>query len=312
MNKTQFTKEVTKLQMTSTPLYRDLIQIISSRLTSLLDKPEETADGIVRALWHKAAGLSVSVQHASELELPMLDDPAIVRLRDLVAQRLAGVPLAYLTGLQQFMGLELLVDRGALIPRKETELLCQSAIDALRGMVSLRETVMVVDVCTGSGNLAVAVAHYVPQARVFASDLSPEAVALARRNARHFGLEERVEVREGDLFAPFENSFFYGNVDLLTCNPPYISSRKVDTLPDEIIGHEPRLAFDGGPFGVKILNRFIQESPRFLRKGGRIVFEVGLGQGPAILQKLRSNGTFREVVPIKDRSDEVRVITACY
>ena len=164
--------------------------------------------------------------------------------------------------------------------------------------------------CTGSGNLAVALAYHVPQARVFASDLSPESAELAKQNVRHLGLEERVEVRQGDLLGPFEDPLFYENVDLITCNPPYISSKKVDTMPGEIIEHEPRMAFDGGPFGIKIVNRFIQEAPRFLRKGGWIAFEVGLGQGPAIQQRLDRNDKFRETIPIKDSSGNVRGIMA--
>ena len=296
--------------MISTALYRELVQYISIRLVSLPDKPEETPDGIVRALWHKAAGVSMSVQRAGEVSPPALSDPEVERLRELVAQRIAGVPLAYLTGRQRFMGLDLLVDRGSLIPRKETELLAQSALDVLRGLASQGDRLTVIDTCTGSGNLAVALAHHVSQAHVFASDLSPDAVELARRNVRHLGLQERVEIREGDLLAPFEDFSFHENVDLITCNPPYISSKKVDTMPGEIAGHEPRMAFDGGPFGVAILNRFVQEAPRFLRKGGWMAFEVGLGQGAALVRRLSQNDIFRDVVPIKDGLGNVRGIIA--
>jgi len=296
--------------MNSTALYQELIEHISIHLVSLPDKPEETPEGIVRALWHRAAGASMSVQRASEVSPPALGDFEVERLRELVAQRIAGVPLAYLTGRQRFMGLELLVDRGSLIPRKETELLAQSALNVLRGLVRQGDRVTVIDTCTGSGNLAVALAHHVSQAHVFASDLSPDAVELARQNVRHLGLEERVEVRQGDLLVPFEDSSFHEKVDLITCNPPYISSKKVDTMPGEIVEHEPRMAFDGGPFGVAILNRFVQEAPRFLRKGGWMAFEVGLGQGAALIRRLGQNDTFREVLPIKDGLGNVRGIIA--
>ena len=296
--------------MISEGLYQELVQKISAHLTSLPDKPEETPEGVLRALWHLAAGDAMSVQRASEVPLPELDASAITTLHELVARRIAGVPVAYITGRQRFMGLELLVERGSLIPRKETELLGQSALEVLRKLASLRETVTAIDVCTGSGNLAVALAYHVPQAHLFASDLSQEAVDLARKNVRHLGLEGRVEVRQGDLLAPFESPLFYENADLITCNPPYISSRKVDTMPGEIIAHEPRMAFDGGPFGINLLNRFIQEAPRFLRKGGWIAFEVGLGQGPAIQQRLDRNERFRETVPIQDPAGNVRGIMA--
>src|SRR4030067_3596552 len=151
------------------------------------------------------------------------------------------------------MGLELLAGRGALIPRLETEWRGHAALETLQMLAREREVPTVVDVCTGSGNLALALAHYEPKARVFASDLSGEAVTLAKRNAQHLGLGNRMEVREGDLLAPFDEPVFHANVDLLVCNPPYISSRKVDTMPNEILEFEPRLAFDGRPLGLKNL-----------------------------------------------------------
>jgi release factor glutamine methyltransferase len=99
-------------------------------------------------------------------------------------------------------------------------------------------------------------------------------------------------------------------VDLLVCNPPYISSKKVDVMPNEIINFEPRLAFDGGPLGIRILQRLIREAPRFLRKGGALAFEVGLGQGPAIIQRLNHANYFTDISPISDSNSEIRGIVA--
>ena len=292
----------------------DLFQEFSAQLiaglNALPDKPEETPDGTLRALWHLAAGTPLSIQTACEATLPTLDEEAMIRLTNLITRRMAGVPLAHLTGRQRFMGLELLAGKEALIPRKETELLGRAALDALQGLAQHRDEVTVVDVCTGSGNLALGLAYFEPKARVFASDLSGEAVVLARRNVQHLGLSDRVEVREGDLLAPFDEPVFHGNVDLLVCNPPYISSKKVDTMPNEIIEFEPRLAFDGGPLGIKILQRLIREAPRFLHKGGSLAFEVGLGQGPAIIQRLNHARSFTEIRPIVDDTGEVRAIVA--
>jgi len=293
-----------------TQLYQELLHAVSARLTTLPDKPEETPEGIVMSLWHLAAGSPMSLQLAGRTALPPLDDMAAARLRELVARRLSGVPLAHLTGRQQFMGLELLADRRALIPRRETELLGQSALTLLRDLATRHDQPTVIDVCTGSGNLAVALAYYVPQARLFASDLSPDAVELAKRNVLHLGLEKRVEVRVGDLLEPFDRPSFHGMVDLITCNPPYILSRNVDGLPKEISDHEPRSAFDGGPFGVKIMNRFIREAPKFLRRGGWIAFEVGLGQGAAILKRFDGHADYREALPITDDSGNIRGIMA--
>jgi len=285
-----------------------LLAQLAAGLRLVPDKPEETAETTLRALCLAAAGNPVSARKAASHALPLLDDAGFAKLRDLLAQRLAGTPLAYLTGRQQFMGLELCAGPEALIPRAETELLGQVSLDLLRGAAAHKDEPVVLDVCTGSGNLALALAHYVPKARVYAADLSSAALTLAQRNARCLGLESRVEFREGDLLAPFDEPGFQGRVDLLVCNPPYISSGKVATMPHEIIGHEPRLAFDGGALGIRILERLIREAPRFLRQGGFLAFEVGLGQGPALVKRMSAG--YSQVRPIEDQAGAVRVIVA--
>jgi len=147
----------------------------------------------------------------------------------------------------------------------------------LKSLADEHADVAAIDVCTGCGNLALAMAHYEPRAMVYGADLSEDAIGLAQRNVHFLGLQDRVQVRCGDLLGPFNEQAFYGRVDLLVCNPPYISSGKLETLPSEIIAYEPRLAFDGGPFGVRILQRLMREAPRYLRFGGWLAFEVGLG-----------------------------------
>lgn len=291
-------------------LFQEMTDRLSVGLNLLPDKPEETSDSTLRALWHAAADAPVSVEKASALPLPALGVTGVERLRTLIAQRLAGVPLAHLTGRQHFMGLELLAGKEALIPRRETELLGGAALAVLRSLAAGDDEVLVVDVCTGSGNLALALAFHEPKARVYAADLSTEAVALATRNARHVGLGQRVEFRAGDLLAPFDEVAFLGRVDLLVCNPPYISARKVDTMPGEIIGHEPRLAFDGGPLGIRILERLMREAPRFLTAAGILMFEVGLGQGPAILKRLAGNKDYTTLKSFTDAAGEIRAILA--
>jgi release factor glutamine methyltransferase len=290
--------------------FQQLITRLSAGLTLLPDKPEETPDSTLRALWHAAANAPVSVQGVGTLPLPELDTAGMDRLQMLIEQRVTGIPLAHLTGRQHFMGLELLAGKEALIPRRETELLGRGALEVLQGLAAERDRVTVVDVCTGSGNLALALAYHVVKAQVFAADLSGEAVALARRNACHLGLEGRVEFRDGDLLAPFNEPIFIGQVDLLVCNPPYISSKKVDIMPGEIIGHEPRLAFDGGPLGIRIVERLMREAPRFLCKGGFLAFEVGLGQGPALVKRLAGNKSYTNYRVLEDEHGDIRAIVA--
>ena len=232
-------------------------------------------------------------------------------LERFVEQRISGVPLAHLSGRQRFMGLELLAGPQALIPRRETELLARAAIDTLRNQVLAEQgQATVIDACTGCGNLTVAMAHADPRSQVFASDLSVDAVDLARRNVEHLCLGAQVELRVGDLLQPFDEPRFHRAVDIITCNPPYISTKKVETMPSEIIGFEPRLAFDGGALGVRLLQRLIREAPRHLREGGWLLVELGLGQGPAVMQRMSGTGGYTQVAGLADRDGQVRVVVA--
>ena len=291
-------------------LYRVLLSQFETHLEILKDKPEETPVSTLRALWFTAAGDTRSVQAAETGELPALNDDEAEQLKIFTQKRLQGVPLAHIIQRQQFMGVELLAGPEALVPRKETELLGHAALDLIKEINAINGSSVVMDVCTGAGNLAIAYAVHAPESRVFAADLSIDAVNLARRNAEFVGVANRVEFRDGDLLTPFDQIDFLNSVDLLSCNPPYISSAKVDTMHFEIAKHEPRLAFDGGPFGVKILQRLIQESPRYIKPGGWLAFEVGHGQGPAWAKRINNHKDFSAAHVVNDDAGEIRVILA--
>lgn len=309
--------------------YRNLCERLASGLALLPDKPEESPDSTLRALWHTAAGNPVSAAAALHGDLP---EPGVDTFGDVLEQfitrRLAGEPLAHITGRQQFMGLEMLSGPQALIPRAETEQLAWACIDLLLQLDARERPARVIDVCTGSGNLAFAIAHHVPDVEVFGADISEEAIAFAQRNGLHLGLHARVQFVSGDLLAPFETPEFLGRIDLVVSNPPYIASSSVDAadmvvcappyihsskvgrMAGEIANHEPRLAFDGGPFGVTIMLRLIEDAPRFLRPGGWLAMEVGLGQGPALIRRLERNTAWQEVRGLVDGNGAVRVILA--
>jgi release factor glutamine methyltransferase len=295
--------------LTDTSLFEHLLAELADGWQGLPDKPEETPEGTLHALWHAAAGEPMCVERAASVPLPSLCETRVTELSALVTRRLAGVPLAHLTGRQQFMGIEMLAGPQALIPRKETEILGQAAQEELRRLVEERGPATVIDLCTGCGNVVLALAHQEPRGRFLASDLCPEALDLARQNARHLGLEPRVEFREGDLLAAFDGDFL-GQVDLITCNPPYISSLKVGDMPDEISAHEPRLAFDGGSFGVTILFRLVREAPVFLKPDSCLCLEVGRGQGEPLVSRLTKGGQFREVRGVSDARGEIRALVA--
>lgn len=292
--------------MAGTALYDSLLATLRGELRTLPDKPDESAEATLQALWHRASGRALSVQAAQETPLPSLDAAGEAALQSLLARRLAGVPLAHLTERERFMGLEMLAGPQALIPRRETELLARTAIS----LVAEGSPALVLDVCTGSANVAAAIAAARPLARVQAADLSAEAIALAARNLELLGLGGRVSLHQGDLLGAFDAAALAGTVDVLSCNPPYISAARRATMDAEIAAHEPSLAFDGGPLGVRILQRLIKEAPAWLRPGGWLVFEIGAGQGKAVSDRLRADGRYEAIQPVADEAGEIRVLKA--
>jgi release factor glutamine methyltransferase len=179
------------------------------------------------------------------------------------------------TGRQSFLGVELLCGQGALVPRPETELLGRTAIEKV---AAAGDAPRVIDVCCGAGNLACAIATHVPGARVWATDLTDGCVGWTRRNVEQLGLGARVTVRQGDLFAGLAGEALEGTVDVIVCNPPYISTGRLAGDRAALLEHEPREAFDGGPYGLTIHQRVLKEALPFLKPGGWLLFEIGEGQ----------------------------------
>jgi release factor glutamine methyltransferase len=213
----------------------------------------------------------------------------------LIEKRIKGVPIHYLVGEKEFMGLPFYVDERVLIPRFDTEVLCETVIHWLRAHPGQRR---LADIGTGSGALAVSLVHYIPDLRVTAVDCSDAALAVARRNAETHGVTDRITFRRGDLLSPVSE------VDAIVSNPPYI---RAEEIPD--MG-EPRLALDGGPDGLDFYRRMVQESPDFLSKGGLIALEIGYGQAEAVTGLLASSGAFIDIDTRPDLSGIPRVITA--
>lgn len=291
-------------------VFSELLKQVSSFFVPQPDKPEETPESTLRALWLCACGTPTAVTRVQGKELPPLGPSQQSALGSLVDRRRSGVPLAHLTQRQEFLGMELLAGPEALIPRRETEILGRSALEKLHEMAATLPAVSAIDVCTGSGNLALAYVFHEPKVRVFAADLSEDAVRLAKRNSDFLGLSGRVQFHVGDLFAPLETLGLHGKCDLVSCNPPYISTSKVSQMHHEISAHEPSAAFDGGPYGVSILMRLMKDAPRFLKPGGALCFEVGLGQGASIERQLSRQPWVSRVETHLDGQNAVRALVA--
>jgi len=227
-----------------------------------------------------------------------LGEAELAAYRGLIKRRLAGESVSYLLGEQEFWGLPFYVDANVLVPRPDTE----TVIEVARGLRADRAApCRVLDLCTGSGAIAVALAKELPAATVIATDVSPAAAAIARRNAERNKLADRVEVRVGDLFAPVAGERF----DVITANPPYIASAVIPTLSAEVRG-EPVLALDGGPDGLAFYDRICAAARDHLVPGGALVVEHGYDQAEAVRARFERAG-FTGVTLVHDLGKNPRV-----
>ena len=283
---------------------------LEAKFDFLPDKPEETVESTIKACWFTASGSPKSSVEAEKYALPELTSAQFIVFRQLIKRRLNNVPLAHLTGRQHFNGIELLSDKRALIPRRETELLAKKALELTHEVGKKKSSVMVMDICCGAGNLGLSLAMLNPRNIVFASDLSHDAVALTKDNISFLNLHERVHAEQGDLFSAFSKETHFKNTDLIICNPPYISSKKVGKMKAEILDHEPYQAFDGGVSGATIIGKLISEAPAYLNKKGWVIFEVGIGQGEYVALLCRRLNYYSEIKYIHDALGNIRVIMA--
>ena len=227
----------------------------------------------------------------TDFDRPLLADE-LASYRQLIQRRLAGEPIAYLTGEQEFWSLSYQVTPDVLIPRRDTEIAIEVVLDAVPDRAA---PLRIADVATGSGVLAVTLARELARATVVATDLSEAAARVARSNAERLGAADRVDVRLGDLLAPLAGERF----DVLVSNPPYVRSPDIDGLSREV-RCEPRLALDGGADGLDCLRRIIAGAATHLAPEGLLALEHGFDQGAAVRGIIEATGAF---APAQTRSD---------
>jgi len=227
----------------------------------------------------------------------------LARYESLLLRRLAHEPLAYITGHREFYGLELACTPAALIPRPETELLVELALDGVGGRGSGVGETRVVDVGTGNGAIAVAIAVNLPEASVIAIDASRAALLLAQRNARTHGVEGRIDFVQGDLLSPLR-----GPVDVIVANLPYVPTRLYEKLPPEIRDHEPSSALHAGRRGTGVIERLLAQSPTLLRPGGLLVVEHAWNQGGRLREAARAAFPGARIETRRDLSGKERAL----
>lgn len=286
--------------MTETTIRRALqdarVQLDGARV----DAPTLTA----RLLLGTVLGRSKEWLLAHDDEL--LDEAARARYAALLTRVIAHEPLAYVLGVREFYGLDLLVDARVLIPRPETEMLVELTLDVLRRTERRTSGFDHCDIGTGSGAVAIAVAKNAPSARVLASDVSADALVVARENARRHGVADRITFVQSDLLSAID-----GLPTVLTANLPYVTREEIEGLPPEIQEHEPRVALDGGEDGLDLVRALLDQIAERRRASDVLVaafFEIGASQGAAALEAARHRLPDARTAMLRDLGARDRVL----
>ncbi|HKR59615.1 MAG TPA: peptide chain release factor N(5)-glutamine methyltransferase [Pyrinomonadaceae bacterium] len=206
-----------------------------------------------------------------------ISDEQMQSFRELVVRRASGEPLQYITTHQSFYGLDFEVGKGVLIPRPETELLVESALELLQGP---HAAASICDVGTGSGCIAITLLHERPEATAVAIDISTAALEIAKRNAKHHSVDNRLTFGQGNCFSSLSPEDFA--FDLIVSNPPYVAEPDLAGLQREVRDHEPLEALSGGVDGLDVVRHLLSESGAFLKQGGHLLIEIGFNQAAAV------------------------------
>jgi release factor glutamine methyltransferase len=230
------------------------------------------------AFWIVEHVLCLATHHVVADRDRLLSHAELLTVRGLIERRVGREPLQYILGTQEFCGLEFDVTPAVLIPRPETELLVEYVVQR----IPVDRQATIVDVCTGSGCIAVAIARLRPRARVIASDLSTPSLDVAKKNATRYAVSERITWLEGDLLGSLAKQGLEGRIDVIVSNPPYIAEADWAFLQPEVRLFEPRGALVAGPQGTELHERLLQEAGRYLIPGGALIMEIGAGQARAM------------------------------
>jgi release factor glutamine methyltransferase len=237
----------------------------------------------------------------------VLDNKSCALFESAVNRRAKREPLQHIIGRQEFWGLEFRVTPDVLIPRPETELIIESSLALIKDRSMPQR---IVDLCTGSGCIAISLAKELPQALVFATDASSKALVIARENAREHGVADRIRFFVGDLLGPLEELDIRGRVDIIVSNPPYVSAGEFSALQAEVRDFEPEMALIAGPVGTEFHQRIISAAPSYLNKRGALIMEMGIDQAKMLARLMEESGQYGQCSIRKDLAGIERVIVA--
>ncbi len=229
--------------------------------------------------------------------------------KELIRRRARGEPVAYLIGRKEFYSLSFTVTPAVLIPRPETEGVLEAVLDRARPLIDQGRLIHLADVGTGSGVLAICAAKFLPNIRVTAIDISPETLEVARQNALHHGVADRIEFLLGDLLSCVPSGTRF---DFVMSNPPYVSEAEYTQLPADVRRYEPRVALVAGPTGMEVIERLVADSPQFLQPEGWLIFEISPMLADRVERLFVGNRHWQHVQKLRDLAGQDRVVGAQY
>ncbi|MCD6472057.1 peptide chain release factor N(5)-glutamine methyltransferase [Candidatus Aerophobetes bacterium] len=245
-----------------------------------------------------------------------LSSSELTSFRNLIIRRSQHIPLSYITGEKDFMDFKFKVSPDVYIPRPETEILVEEATKVIKNLKlkadkesNSSKGIIVVDLGTGCGNIAISLARELKNGKVYAIDISSSALSIAIKNAKLCNTEKKIEFLLGDLFTPLEKMDLKGKVDLIVSNPPYVTTKEMDSLPLEV-KKEPRIALEGGEDGLNFYKKIIQKSPQFLNKGGVLALEIGYSQAKKVKELFSAQKKFHSLQFISDYEGKQRIVFA--
>ena len=233
----------------------------------------------------------------------LISEKQIAGFRNLIARRLRWEPIAYITGRKEFWTLTLQVNKDVLIPRPDTEIVVEETLAVCRKMDSME--VNILDIGTGSGAIALALAKEISNAKIVATDISSAALAMAKKNALALKLENNIDFRQGDLFEPVENKF-----DIIVCNPPYITEKEYEKLPAGVKDYEPEVALLAGKKGTEFYEKLINQAPAYFKKNGWLLLEIGAKQEKPVRGLMEESGFYESIEMRRDYAGLPRVMRA--
>ena len=239
-----------------------------------------------------------------------INDFDIYKYNELIHKRASHIPLQYITKRVEFMSLDFVVDERVLIPRPETEILVDTVLKKTDNNLYHDRIITVIDIGTGSGNIAVSLAKNISDIKIYASDISQEALAVANENIQRHDVTDKIQLLHGNVFEAFSSNVKNGQVDFIVSNPPYVSKSESKNLEPELIDHEPLLALIGGEDGLFFYKQIIKDAADWIKPGGYLIIEIGETLANSIIKLMQNELHYDEIEIINDLQGKERIISA--